>query len=152
MSQIFLEHRWPLQLISTEWLPARPGCTKNWHQLKYVFVYRIWTIWNIFIAQYKKLEKIKDKHLHSIQCCVHGYSREMVHKLANYWCPNKHWKLDIIYSIRLLIQNISLKFSTVARTFVKKPTIATGNRLGWRIASAAGQAKFHSCSTKLPNK
>ena len=105
-----------------------------------------------FCAQNKKLEKIKDKHLHSIQCCVHGYSREMVHKLANYWCPDKHWKLDIIYSIRLLIQNISLKFSTVARTFVKKPTIATGNRLGWRIASAAGQAKFHSCSTKLPNK
>ena len=32
----------------------------------------------------------KDKHLHSIQCGVHGYSREMVHKLANYWCPDKH--------------------------------------------------------------
>jgi len=43
-----------------------------------------------FFAQNKKLEKIKDKHLHSIQCGVHGYSREMVHKLANYWCPNKH--------------------------------------------------------------
>lgn len=40
----------------------------------------------------------------------------------------------------------------IFNTFVKKPTTATGSRLGWTIATAAGQTKFQSCSTKFPTK
>lgn len=35
-------------------------------------------------------------------------------------------------------------------TLVQNPMTATGRRLGWSNAIAAGQAKLHSCSTKFP--
>jgi len=33
---------------------------------------------------------------------------------------------------------------------VKKPRTATGRRLGWSAAMAAGQVKFQSCSVAFP--
>lgn len=97
------------------------------------------------------------QYLHNIQSVVGGYAWEVVHELSDNGSTEKDGELERegerdYREVELEQGGSTGRVKLRIGTLVKKPRRATGRRVGWRMEREAGQAKFQSCSTKLPNK